>query len=148
MRVRREYITLRTRQRVAERARHTCEYCRHRDDYIYDSFEIEHIIPLAHPLSSNALRNLAYACGGCNGFKGVKTHATDPDTGEEVPLYNPRQQRWSDHFAWTPDYTQMIGLTPTGRATVDALRLNRVGLQNLRRSLHRDGQHPPEDPES
>lgn len=148
MRVRREYITLRIRQRVAERARHTCEYCRHRDDYSYDSFEIEHIIPLAHPLSRNALRNLAYACGGCNGFKGAKTHATDPATGEEVPLYNPRQQCWSDHFAWTPDYTQMIGLTPTGRATVDALRLNRIGLQNLRRSLHRDGQHPPDEPES
>lgn len=143
--MRREYISTRTRQRVRERAGHTCEYCRHRDDYVYESFEMEHVIPLSSPLSSNTLGNLAYACGGCNGFKGARTQAIDPATGEEVSLFNPRQQRWSEHFAWTPDYTQVQGLTPTGRASIFALRLNRAGLQNLRRSLHRDGLHPPHE---
>lgn len=104
--------------------------------------------PPANPHSSNSLRNLAYACGGCNSFKRARTEATDPATGEEVPLYNPRQQLWSEHFAWTPNYTHVIGLTPTGRATVEVLRLNQIGLQNLRRSLHRDGFHPPDEPES
>ena len=122
--MRREYIPTRIRQRVRERAGYTCEYCRHRDDYVYESFEIEHVIPLASPLSNNALRNLAYACGGCNGFKGARTQATDPATGEIVPLFNPREQRWSDHFGWTPDYTQVQGLTATGRATVDTLLLS------------------------
>ena len=49
-----------------------------------------------------------------------------------VPLYHPRQHRWPDHFAWNEDTTIVIGLTPTGRATVEALRLNRENVVNLR----------------
>jgi hypothetical protein len=38
-----------------------------------------------------------------------------------------------------------IGLTPTGRATVERLQLNREGVVNLRRVLRTIGQHPPMD---
>lgn len=38
---------------------------------------------------------------------------------------------------------QIIGLTPTGRATVEALRLNRPEVVNLRRLLFAHGEHPP-----
>lgn len=41
-------------------------------------------------------------------------------------------------------YTLIIGLTPTGRATVEALQLNHSALQNLRTVLYLVGQHPPE----
>jgi hypothetical protein len=71
--------------------------------------------------------------------------AVDPDSGEVVPLYNPRQQRWSDHFAWDSTYSLVIGLTAVGRATVAALRLNRQGVVNLRRLLVPIGEHPPKE---
>lgn len=40
---------------------------------------------------------------------------------------------------------QIIGRTPTGRATVTALRLNRKELVNLRELLLAVGLHPPTD---
>ena len=45
-----------------------------------------------------------------------------PDVYEAVPLFNPRTDRWDDHFCWDGYY--ITGLTPIGRATIDALVLN------------------------
>lgn len=64
-------------------------------------------------------------------------------TGEIAPLYHPRQQKWGEHFAWNEDFTHIVGLTPTGRATVEALQLNRDGVVSLRRVLYAAGEHPP-----
>jgi hypothetical protein len=58
-------------------------------------------------------------------------------------LFHPRQHRWRDHFAWNNDATVVVGLSPTGRATVSLLQLNRSGLVNLRRLLVAAGEHPP-----
>ena len=69
--------------------------------------------------------------------------ARDPASGRLVPLYHPRRDRWDERFAWSDDVTLIIGLTPTGRATVDALLLNRDGVVNLRRLLYMHGEHPP-----
>ena len=60
-----------------------------------------------------------------------------------VALFHPRQQVWTEHFAWNEDFTQIIGKTPCGRATIQALCLNRNGLINLRRVLVMAGVHPP-----
>ena len=68
--------------------------------------------------------NLWLACTRCNDFKGERTDAEDPQTGDTVPLFNPRTQRWTERFSWSPDGTLIIGLTPIGRATVVALRFN------------------------
>ncbi len=65
--------------------------------------------------------------------------------GEKTALYNPRQQVWSEHFRWSDDFTQVIGITACGRATVEALRLNRFGVVNLRRLLRGVNLHPPEN---
>jgi len=75
----------------------------------------------------------------------TKTEGRDPVSGESAPLYHPRQQRWRDHFAWNDDFTLVIGLTPIGRATIEALQLNRDGVVNLRRILYAMGEHPPAD---
>ena len=83
------------------------------------------------------------SCQGCNNHKYTKTHGVDPIGGEPVSVYHPRRQRWMDHFAWNHDYTLILGLTPTGRATVATLRLNRPGLVDLRRVLYEMGEHPP-----
>jgi hypothetical protein len=62
-----------------------------------------------------------------------------------VPLFNPRTQKWSDHFVWTDSGTRILGKTATGRATVIALRLNRPPLVDARRAWVAVGWHPPED---
>jgi hypothetical protein len=68
----------------------------------------------------------------------------DPVTEQVVPLFNPRQMRWDDHFTWSDDTTQMIGINPIGRATVVLLQTNRENMINLRRVLHQQGFHPPD----
>lgn len=84
--------------------------------------EIEHILPLARG-GSNEESNLWLACPLCNRYKADKTVAPDPATGELTPLFNPRTQRWSEHFRWIDNGLRIEGLTPTGRATVALLHL-------------------------
>lgn len=130
---------------VAERARFRCEYCRSPEEYSPDSFSVEHIVPRVSG-GLDDLENLAYACQGCNNHKFTATAGTDPSTGETGRLFHPRRDRWRDHFCWGIDGTEVIGLTPVGRATVARLALNRTGVRNLRRALRELGQHPPSEP--
>lgn len=109
------------------------------------SFSVEHILPRARGGSSE-LENLALSCQGCNSHKFTKTEGFDPLTKQTAPLFHPREQRWRDHFTWNEDYTIVLGVTSTGRATVDELYLNRSGLLNLRRVLFASGEHPPRSP--
>jgi hypothetical protein len=52
-----------------------------------------------------------------------RTFAIDPETGNRIPLFNPRTQVWSEHFAWIDDGLRITGKTSVGRATVIVLRL-------------------------
>jgi hypothetical protein len=88
------------------------------------------------------MENLAFSCG-CNSYKGDRTSARDRQTRRLVALFHPRRQQWTRHFVWSEDFTLIIGRTAAGRATVDALRLNRSELVNLRRALGVIGEHPP-----
>ena len=128
---------------VQQRANGCCEYCLTRYDFSSETFEMEHIIALVLN-GTNELSNLAFSCGGCNNRKGQKIFAIDPISGVMSPLYNPRIDKWSDHFAWRDDYTIIEGLSIMGRATVDQLKLNRLGVVNLRRALFLVGVHPPQ----
>jgi HNH endonuclease len=139
-------VTEEQKRAVAERARGCCEYCRSQARFSPDPFSVEHIVPRSRGGTSD-LANFALACQGCNNRKYTGIEAIDPITGEAVPLYHPRQQRWADHFAWNQEYTLVLGLTPTGRATVERLQLNRVGVVNLRRTLRAVGEHPSEPTE-
>lgn len=127
---------------VFERANGCCEYCRCLAAFSNQPFSIEHILPKIKG-GSNDLNNLALSCSGCNGYKYTKTLATDPLTLLSVPLFHPRQSDWQEHFAWGAQFVKIIGLTPTGRATIEALRLNRDELCNLRVALLLLGEHPP-----
>lgn len=142
----RVYIAAEIQRTVMERARNACEYCQSRADYATAAFAVEHIVPISRG-GTSALSNLALSCSGCNGHKYNKTEAPDPTDGTLASLFNPRRQRWQDHFCWNDDYTYIIGITTTGRATVEALRLNRPGLVNMRQVLYGVGKHPPELPE-
>ncbi len=126
---------------VKQRAQDCCEYCWSQEAYSPDTFSVEHIVPLAKG-GTNDANNLANACQGCNNRKFVSTEAIDSLTGAMAVLYHPRRDRWAEHFAWDEDYLVMIGLTPTGRATVEKLELNRKGVVNLRRLLQESGLHP------
>jgi hypothetical protein len=85
------------------------------------TFHVEHIVPSAHG-GKTCLDNLAWACPACNLRKSDRLHALDPETNSLVPLFNPRQQRWNEHFRW--DGHNLVGLTPIGRAAVFVLDLN------------------------
>ena len=75
--------------------------------------------------------------------KGDSTQGVDPLTGESVLLFNPRTDRWSDHFVWSTDTTRIEGSTTVGRATVIALRLNHPIVVAARERWARVGWHPP-----
>jgi hypothetical protein len=104
--------------------------------------EIDHLIPEA--LGGKTERqNLWLACPLCNRYKGQQVIAEDPVSQQEVPLFNPRTQKWQQHFAWSSDGTRVVGLTLTGRATVRALLLNRPVLVAARKRWVAVGWHPP-----
>ncbi|MDQ2809418.1 MAG: HNH endonuclease [Chloroflexota bacterium] len=137
-------ITAEQRRSVTKRANNCCEYCRFPGSYSGTSLSMDHIQP-EHVGGETTLDNLALACQNCNSHKHTKLAATDSSTGQSALLYNPRREQWSDHFAWSKDFTLVEGLTPTGRATIEALQLNRPGLINIRAALRAVGAHPPED---
>jgi hypothetical protein len=138
----RRYITALEQQQIIDRAGRRCEYCKCPMDYTSQSFVCEHIIPVAKG-GQTSLDNLALACGGCNNHKYTKTTAIDPESGSRVALYNPRQDPWQMQFTWSQDTLQIVGITATGRATVEALLLNRLGVINVRRLLLMADLHPP-----
>ena len=139
-----KYVPAKLRNSVANRASFICEYCRSREDFSAESFAVEHIFPRTLG-GKTVAENLAYSCLGCNSHKAVKTKAIDPISETSAALFNPRTQIWSEHFAWSVDFTEIIGLTPIGRATITALKLNRKGVKNLRWALFIVGKHPPKE---
>jgi hypothetical protein len=139
----RPYISAELRRLVFARARGCCEYCRCQVRYSPGNFHIEHIHP-EELGGATVAENLALACQGYNSHKYTKTTAHDPATGNIVPLLHPREHEWAAHFSWNEDCSLVLGLTPTGRATVIALQLNRERVVNLRRVLYQAQEHPPE----
>ena len=109
--------------RVADRAAHRCEYC-HAPEVIFNfPFEVEHIIPPGQA-GFDTDGNWALACRSCNLFKSDGIEGTDPGTGMSAPLFHPRHDAWDQHFAPFIDEGTIIGQTPSGRATVQLLRMN------------------------
>jgi HNH endonuclease len=135
-------LTAADRRFVIERAHSCCEYCLSQLNFSPSPFVVEHIIPVAKK-GTDDLDNLAFSCSGCNGHKYVYTDAHDSLSDSLAPLYNPRQQLWSSHFAWNTDFTEILGTSPTGRATIDRLCLNRQEVVNFRRVLRAMNLHPP-----
>ena len=135
------YISASLRQLVIERTGNRCEYCGLSQAGQAATFHIDHIIPLAED-GQTTQQNLALACVSCSLRKAARLNAIDPDTGQEVPLYNPREQSWSEHFHW--DGVSLIGMTPTGRATVEALKMNRPIMLAIRAEEVLLNRHPPQ----
>lgn len=130
------------RRMIFEQAGACCEYCRNQQRYSTAPFSVEHIVPVSGGGSNNP-ENLACACPACNAHKFTKTHAFDSLTRQTVPLFNPRAQVWEEHFTWDETFTQILGTSPSGRATAKALNMNRKESINLRSLLVAFGKHPP-----
>ncbi|HRA86520.1 MAG TPA: HNH endonuclease [Planctomycetaceae bacterium] len=109
-----------TRRLVRQRADSRCEYCHcHQDLLPLITFHVEHIIARQHGGTDDD-SNLCLACHWCNFHKGPNL-ATLVDN-ELVPLFHPRQQDWNDHFALKGN--QIVGITATGRGTVELFSMN------------------------
>jgi len=130
------------RERVAAQARHRCGYCLTAEAIVGTPMELDHLVPESFGgLTEES--NLWLACSLCNDTKNNRIAGLDPLSGEVVRLFNPRRQLWHEHFRWTEPGDRIIGLTPTGRATVVTLNLNRPALVRARQLWVSVGWHPP-----
>ena len=123
------------RREVRERAAESCEYCGLSQIAVPAiRFHVEHILAHQHG-GGDDLDNLALACPNCNWNKGPNMSARDPDTGGMEMIYNPRTQRWHQHFEFFG--AEIRGLTPIGRATARLLRFNAPERLDVRKDLPR-----------
>jgi hypothetical protein len=125
---------------VARRAGGHCEYCGLSQEGQEARFHVDHVVPVVRG-GATVEENLALACVSCSLRKAARRHALDPQTGVEAALFNPRFDSWKEHFRW--DGVHVLGLTPTGRATVDALKMNRLLILAIRGEEALRGRHPP-----
>lgn len=129
------------REFVFQRARGRCEYCGLAQVGQEATFHIDHAVPVSTGGETKE-ENLALACVSCSLRKGARLTASDPNTGNPVPLFNPRRDQWTEHFRWNG--VVVDGLTPTGRATIEALMLNRTLILEIRTEEIALKRHPPE----
>ncbi|WP_287129282.1 HNH endonuclease [Candidatus Cyanaurora vandensis] len=140
-------ISIASRQRIRQRANFLCEYCHSSEEASASLFTFDHLLPqsLGGPDSE---ANLALACHRCNGRRYNFTDGLDPETQTTVPLFNPRQNKWPEHFYWSADGQKILSRTPIGRATIERLDMNddwhdEGSIQRARRLWLRGGWHPP-----
>ena len=129
-------LRLSVRQRAGDRR----DYCGLSQLGQKATFHIDHVTPVAAE-GETSEDNLALACVSCSLHKSARQVADDPETGEKAAIFNPRQQTWAKHFRWAG--VQVVGLTAIGRATINALRMNRALILAIREEEELFGRHPP-----
>ena len=132
------YLSQDLKTAVRNRAANRCEYCHLDQAGQVATFHIDHIQPIKLG-GTDELDNLALACVGCSLHKAAKAEAIDPDSQKYVPLFHPRKQEWEEHFEW--DGFALAGKSPTGRATIQTLQLNRPILVAIREEEAHWGRH-------
>ncbi|MFZ4816941.1 MAG: HNH endonuclease [Phototrophicaceae bacterium] len=133
------YIPEAIRSAVTARAQGKCEYCLLHQRYGASPHEIDHIIPEKHR-GETQIDNLCLACFECNRYKGTSFASFDPQTQAIIPLFNPRQQSWSDHFYLKGG--EIIPTTSIGEVTEFVLRLNDEERLETRKLLLLTGFYP------
>lgn len=137
------YVPATLRRQVIERAGNRCEYCQIGAEVAFFPHEVDHVIAEKHGGATD-VDNLAFACWRCNRHKGSDLTSFDPQTRQLSPLFNPRTQVWTEHFA--NERGRIIGLTPEGRTTVNLLRLNSEERQSERLTNADDTTARPNEP--
>jgi hypothetical protein len=133
------YIPNALRQQVVERARNRCEYCGLFQEGQEATFHVDHVLPVKHA-GKTTFANLALACVSCSLHKAAKQTASDPETGKEAPLFNPRKSPWNLHFQWSD--VELHAKNACGRATIAALKINRPLALAVRHEEKMLGRHP------
>lgn len=139
------------KRHIADELRHAiehefgfrCSYCLTPQDIIGLRLQIDHIIPEVRG-GRTVAENLCLACISCNRAKADSEAALDPVTESIVSLFNPRRQRWHEHFRWSEDGTELIGRTACGRATILTLQMNNARVVGARSLWVQAGWWPPE----
>jgi hypothetical protein len=117
-----------------------CEYCRLYESYVEETFWIDHVIARKHG-GPTSMDNLALCCSNCNLHKGTDLAGLDPLSGQLTPLFNPRTQRWEEHFEWSD--LEVVGATAVGRTGVRVLQMNDPVRILVRIAMRADGMFPP-----
>ncbi|AFY61810.1 HNH endonuclease [Synechococcus sp. PCC 6312] len=136
------------KQAIRQRANYLCEYCHSSERLSAGRFTIEHLIPKSLGGFDDP-KNLALACRRCNERRYNFIAGFDPETEMVVPLFNPRQNQWQEHFIWLNRGLLIKGITPIGRATCIRLDLNDSrypeadSIRETRRFWLKTGLHPP-----
>ena len=133
------YVSADLRRLVESRANHLCEYCLIHEDDTYLGCQVDHVISEKHggPTTSE---NLGYACAFCNRSKGTDIGSIAPSTGEFMRFYNPRTDRWLDHF--TLNGVIIEPRTPIGETTARILGLNESDRLLERETIRNIGRYP------
>jgi len=118
---------------VEKRSGGRCEYCRMAKILQRAPYHVEHTLPTSKG-GTDDFENLAWSCAACNLSKSNRTQLVDPETGQAVPVFNPRTDRWEDHFMF--EGYRLMGRTPVGRALIAGLDLNDIQRLLIRQVEH------------
>jgi hypothetical protein len=135
-----KYIPVALRRLVRARAAERCEYCLIPEHLTLAAHWVDHIVAEKHGGKTEE-GNLALCCALCNQRKGSDLASLDPATGQLTPLFQPRQDCWTDHFRFAG--ASLEPLTAVGRVTVRLLQLNQAERLEERKLLFRLGLLPP-----
>jgi 5-methylcytosine-specific restriction endonuclease McrA len=135
------------RKQVRKRASYLCEYCHSSEEASTSQFTLDHLRPVSLG-GSDELVNLALACHRCNTRRYNFLTGVDPKTNSIVSLFNPRIHLWREHFVWSRDCLQIVGVSKIGRATCKRLDMNddehdEGAILKARRLWLKGGWHPP-----
>jgi hypothetical protein len=120
----------------SQRCRHSCKLrsspsrsglstrCAERElEYAVSHFDVCDFGRIILPRSAGGktvFDNVCLACPTCNRYQADRTSAIDPATQGEVPLFHPHRDNWKEHFVWNENATELVALSATGRATIEA----------------------------
>jgi hypothetical protein len=100
---------------------------------------VDHILSRKHGGATES-SNLALSCARCNRAKGTDIASVHPESEEVVRLFNPRRDRWDDHFKL--DGARIVGLTLIGQVTISLLQFNQDERLLEREWLLKAGKYP------
>jgi hypothetical protein len=126
-----EGVKTEIRSVVAARANYLCEYCLVAEEDTFFGCHVDHIISIKHGGESN-VDNLAYACAFCNRFKGSDIASLLSNSGTLVRFFNPRIDRWSDHFQ-----LQGLSIQPRTQIAEVTIRIRILRFNDSERILER-----------
>lgn len=133
------YINAELRRLVVIRAESLCEDCLIAEADAFLGCQVDHVISKKHGGPTEA-DNLAYACVFCNQAKGSDIASIYWETGEFVRFFNPRRDRWADHFLLRGN--MIDSRTTIGSATTRILGFNGSERAEERQLLREIGRYP------